>query len=128
MRPRERWRDIPGLPGYQASTRGRVRSVDRVLSDGRQCGGAVLAQARDADGYWRVKIGGRPQLVHRLVLLAFAGPCPPGMEGCHGNGQDDNTPGSLRWDTHAENERDKRRQPVRLNSIGTPRPVPAVTL
>lgn len=48
-------------------------------------------------------------LLHRLVLLAFVGPCPPGMEGCHFPDRDpanchiDN----LRWGTRSHNMRDK---------------------
>jgi len=48
--------------------------------------------------------------VHRLVLEAFVGPCPPGMEGCHNDGNPlNNTPSNLRWDTHAANHADTRR-------------------
>ena len=49
--PRERWRPIPGHKGYEASSGGRVRSVTRVLRDGRHAGGMVLAAQRDKDGY-----------------------------------------------------------------------------
>jgi len=45
---------------------------------------------------------------HRLVLEAFVGPCPPGMEGCHNNGNpSDNFVGNLRYDTHKNNIHDK---------------------
>lgn len=70
----------------------------------------MLTQRRDRDGYWRVKIGGRPVPVHQLVMLAFTGPCPAGQEVRHLNGQDDNRWVSLCYGTHAENERDKLRQ------------------
>lgn len=47
---------------------------------------------------------------HRLVLLAFVGPCPEGMEPCHFNGiRDDNRLENLRWDTLKNNAADKRR-------------------
>jgi len=46
--------------------------------------------------------------VHRLVLLAFIGPCPDGMEACHNNGNPaDCRLENLRWDTSAANEADK---------------------
>jgi hypothetical protein len=34
----ERWAPVPGWPGYEASTKGRVRSADRVLGDSREVG------------------------------------------------------------------------------------------
>lgn len=49
------------------------------------------------------------QWVHRLVLSAFTGPCPPGMECCHNDGDpSNNRPENLRWDTRSSNARDKR--------------------
>lgn len=53
--------------------------------------------------------------IHRLVLEAFVGPCPPGMETCHANGDGlENNVENLRWDTHGENQRDplRRRNPT----------------
>jgi len=45
--------------------------------------------------------------VHRLVLLTFVGPCPPGMQACHNNGNPfDNYPSNLRWDTISANQFD----------------------
>jgi hypothetical protein len=49
-------------------------------------------------------------MVHTLVLLSFVGPCPEGLEACHGNGiASDNSWGNLRWDTHFENNQDRKR-------------------
>jgi hypothetical protein len=46
--------------------------------------------------------------VHRAVLLAWVGPCPPGQEGRHLNGdRQDNRVENLAWSTHLENIRDK---------------------
>ena len=48
--------------------------------------------------------------VSRLVLLAFVGPCPEGMEGCHEDGNPaNNNRGNLRWDTHVANIQDSIR-------------------
>jgi hypothetical protein len=48
--------------------------------------------------------------VHRLVLEAFVGPCPVGMECCHNDGDPaNNRLENLRWDTRLENARDRLR-------------------
>ena len=47
------------------------------------------------------------QYVHRLVLLTFVGPCPEGMESCHGErGKDVNRADNLRWGTRLSNSHD----------------------
>jgi hypothetical protein len=92
------------------SDRGKVRSLPRTLSDGRKAGGTILAATPDKDGYLRVSIGGKRLAVHQLVAAAFLGPCPPGQEVRHLRGQQHNGAADLAYGTHAENERDKRRQ------------------
>lgn len=48
--------------------------------------------------------------VHRLVLLAFVGPCPEGMEACHNDGDStNNSLSNLRWDTPKNNHADKKK-------------------
>lgn len=50
-----------------------------------------------------------PRTIHRLVLEAFVGPCPEGLEGCHNDGNPEhNHVGNLRWDTHASNMADRK--------------------
>ncbi|WP_422928621.1 HNH endonuclease [Singulisphaera sp. PoT] len=45
--------------------------------------------------------------VHHLVLEAFRGPCPLGMEACHGDGDSKNNRlDNLRWDTSKANKAD----------------------
>ncbi len=47
------------------------------------------------------------RLLHRLILEAFRGPCPEGMEGCHNDGNPaNNTLDNLRWDTPQNNVSD----------------------
>lgn len=70
--------------------------------------GRPIVSLRRGDRYWHVKC-------HVLVLLAFVGPKPPGMEACHGpKGKADNSLSNLRWDTKAANEADKVRDGVVL--------------
>lgn len=120
----ETWLPIPGHNGhYEASSHGRIRVMDRVIE--RRCSfadgavvkhfykGRILRQNKsDEYGHLAVRIGYdniRLTLsVHSLVLQAFKGACPAGMEACHNNGvASDNRPDNLRWDTHLANNRDR---------------------
>jgi hypothetical protein len=93
------------------STLGRVRSVDRTLTDGREASGLELRPFPGKDGYLVVSLPGGKVPVHVLVLGTFRGPCPEGRERLHGNGNhQDNRLRNLRYGTHEENERDKRRK------------------
>lgn len=76
----EFWQDIPGYEGlYQASTYGKIRSVERICIRGR--GGKVvlpekiMAQGTDRDGYSIVgiSVNSKKQLkkVHRLIAETF---------------------------------------------------------
>jgi hypothetical protein len=47
--------------------------------------------------------------VHRLILEAFVGPRPEGMEACHNDGDKTNNHwNNLRWDTHKNNLADRK--------------------
>lgn len=112
--PGESWRDIPGFSGYQASTHGRVRSLDRTDTLGRLAFGRVLQPRKSERGYLSVGVtadgAARPQTrsVHGLVARAFHGPRPDGKEVAHGDGDPANCrPDNLRYATHVENEADK---------------------
>jgi hypothetical protein len=106
----EEWRVVPGYPDYDVSTLGRVRSRRRVLS------GRFLKSSPNRYGYLRVFLyssldsSRREFFVHRLVLEAFVGPCPEGMEACHGElGKLVNTPENLSWGTREKNIADRLR-------------------
>lgn len=63
----------------------------------------------DRDGYIHVGLRKdkklRTKKVHRLVLSAFVGCCPAGMEACHNDGvKANNRLDNLRWDTHRNNQ------------------------
>ncbi|OZC60037.1 hypothetical protein CH276_18855 [Rhodococcus sp. 06-470-2] len=118
MSAAESWRPVRGYEGvYEVSDLGRVRSVARTTQRGSHAlrlQGAVLNPNLGTDDKYRVNLSRngfvRQVRVHRLVLEAFVGPCPVGLEGCHNNGiGKDNRLTNLRWDTPSENQLDKVR-------------------
>lgn len=115
----EVWKPVVGREGeYEVSDHGNVRSVDRAeiyvrvnqysgrnLTITRRHRGRMLRPGRKACGHVSVALGrGNSVNVHRLVLEAFVGPCPDGMEALHENDvPSDNALGNLRWGTRGEN-------------------------
>ncbi len=62
------------------------------------------------NGYRAIKCRGKVYKVHHLVLLAFEGPMPKGMQVRHLNGDpSDNRIVNLCYGTPKENQRDRRR-------------------
>lgn len=58
-------------------------------------------------------------LVHRLVLCAFRGECPPGCEARHGDGnRRNNALANLTWGTPAENAQDRDGHGTTARGIG----------
>lgn len=93
------WRPIVDPNLYLVSRDGQIWS---------RAAGRPKAQYPRAGGHMRASLSvngkSRALYVHRLVLEAFVGPCPEGMEGCHNNGNPaDNRLENLRWDTRSEN-------------------------
>lgn len=119
----EEWRPVVGWEGmYEVSSKGRVRSIPRVIPtvgpQGRrvqrhyrvlrtpQCGSGGYPTVNLARSGDRQKV----QTVHTLVLTAFVGPRPDGMEGCHGDGDPtNNRRDNLRWDSQPANGLDRTR-------------------
>lgn len=111
------WKDVVGYEGlYRVSSKGKVRSLDRTVIDARGHKRTFLGQpmklVEDKDGYLLVSLckNGKSKLskVHRLVLEAFVGPCPPGLICRH---EDDNPKNNnvsnLSWATHKTNQADR---------------------
>ena len=115
MNATEKWLPVVGWEGlYEVSDLGRVRSLDRLDARGNRRTGKLLAQSTLTCGHRLVKLcrlGLHTTFqVHRLMLTAFVGACPPGMEACHRNDvPDDNRLVNLRWGTRSENQRDSVR-------------------
>ena len=110
---------IKDFPDYCVTSDGRVWSNKR-------CRGKVtgwMGQSKLNHNHMQVvlcKNGKRfPRQVHRLILEAFVGPCPLGMECCHNDGNPaNNNASNLRWDTRKSNHRD-----MVLHGSYTPPPV-----
>ena len=104
----EIWRDVVGYEGwYQVSDMGRVR---RVAPGKSTYVGRILDPKEDDHGYIRVTLHrngtGKEGRVHRLVMAAFLGECPPGKEVNHKSGdKTDNRLENLEYTTLQENMR-----------------------
>lgn len=109
------WRQIPGFPEhYEVSNTGMVRTWllrgtrKRVEHPKTMTGclmrGYPCVVVRDLTGQKR------NLRVHQAVLTAFVGPCPPGHEARHLDGnRTNNHVENLKWGTPKENSDDKRR-------------------
>jgi hypothetical protein len=115
----EAWKPIPGYVGkYEASSLGRIRSLGRLRRDGAgldpfstpkilkftaQRGRPFLCLYLTRKKMKRAEAG-------PMVLSAFSGPRPPGLQCCHFNDDAwDNRIENLRWDTPKANCADRVR-------------------
>jgi hypothetical protein len=80
--------------------------------------------------YVNLRVTGKPNwrvYVHHLILTTFVGPCPPGMECRHKDGNPaNNRADNLRWGTRKQNMRDKIRHGT--NNAGENSPITSLTL
>ncbi len=113
------WEEIPGFPNYRIGEDGTFWSNKKP--------GKSTVNLTNPSPRWRrkktsvtnggyysvyVKICGKKQMwpIHRVLLAAFVGPCPEGMECRHLDGNPkNNSLSNLAWGTPAENAQDKIR-------------------
>jgi hypothetical protein len=117
----EIWKPIPGFPGYEVSDHGQVRSYWKIEPFGQGNGTRSVLKnipqrlktpSLSAGGYKMVHLmrGGHTntRTIHRLVLLAFVGSRPDGMQCRHLDGnQLNNHQPNLQWGTCKENSEDR---------------------
>lgn len=114
----EKWLPVVGYEGlYEVSDQGRIKSLEKKVfyKDGRVR--TNPERIRDPkpgpNGRFQLKMvhPDKPDknlLLHRMVLEAFVGPCPEGMECLHKNDNpEDNRLVNLRWGTRSENQLDR---------------------
>jgi hypothetical protein len=119
----ETWKKIDGFELYEVSTKGRVRSLPRKINRKNPRWGTsrqtIVWKGKLLSGTTKIEKNGKPscvlvslrkegktfvERVHRLVLAAFVGACPHGLEGCHNDGNPlNNEVENLRWDTRKAN-------------------------
>ena len=108
----ENWKPVVGYEGlYEVSSHGRVKSM---RSGHGRFAGRILKPHVHTSGYPDVKLFAegrrRHMLIHRLVLTAFVGPRPKGMECRHLDGDPTNNHiSNICWGTRSENIGDKFR-------------------
>ena len=107
---KEIWKDIPGFEGhYQASTLGRIKSLDRKDTLGRSLKGRIMKQGETRGKYLTVGLSKnevrKTYRVNRLILMTFC-PCENMeiLEANHKNeNRQDNRLENLNWLTSQEN-------------------------
>lgn len=94
-------RDVPGYPGWQADTNGKIYCNDQLVP-GRQ--------SYEHD-YIFILINGKDVKRATMVCLAFHGPKPPDKDVCaHWDDiKHNDKPSNLRWATRKENAEDRVR-------------------
>lgn len=106
---KEVWKDVDETNGfYQVSSFGRVRSVDRVLSNRAKRKGKMLKPAKSSSGYYFVGLSIRGKIknhfVHRLVAEAYLNNTVEKNEVDHVDGNKlNNAVENLEWVSRKEN-------------------------
>lgn len=112
----EEWREIPDANGYEASSLGRVRSIDRIVVRLTRFGleirqpykGKILSPGLCKNGYLYVVCNGKSRQVRRLVASAFHPSDAAGLDAAHKNNiRTDNRAENLCWKTRADNIADQ---------------------
>jgi hypothetical protein len=79
-----------------------------------------LRPRKSENNHLTVKVQKKALWLHALILEAFKGPCPPGLECRHLDGDPtDNRPSKLCWGTRSENIQDRIRHGKSANWTGS---------
>jgi len=114
----EIWKDIPDYKGfYRVSNMGKIK---RLI--GNKCKIERILKQNNGDKYGHLTVllskngVGKHKYVHRLVLEAFIGICPKGMECRHLDGNPKNNKlDNLCWGTRSDNQKDSVKHKTKSN-------------
>lgn len=127
---------IPEFPGYAVGKDGSIwsrwtahrlgyaRGAEQVLGSRWK---KLRGEPRKEDGRLRYTLKHESCRYVRkygshFVLIAFVGPCPPGMEACHNDGNCLNDASdNLRWDTSVANKADMRKHGTQVHGETHPK-------
>lgn len=99
------WRSHPDYDYVMVSDTGVIRTLARITSRGFRAKERVRKQTPDSQGYLSVRLDGVNRKVHQLVLEAFVGPRPAGMETLHSDDDvSNNRLDNLVYGTPSENQ------------------------
>lgn len=106
--------ELSNWPNYGVSRDGRVWSKHVRGKHKATTEWTLLKPVTTVYGYKQVNLYKNKQAtcvkVHRLILETFKGPCPPGKECLHKDGdKTNNATSNLRWGTSKENHADRIR-------------------
>ena len=107
--------------GYAVGDDGSVWSARRTGHRHRLFDWRRLVPHGDRHGYLSIKLNRQRIGVHRLVLRAFRGRCPAGMESRHLDGNPSNNwVGNLLWGTPKQNQADRLKHGTDQNGARNP--------
>lgn len=124
---------VPGFRGYRVGDDGSVWTCWKIVKSQRPRRWAPVGRWRRlkpgrgcSAGHEAVTLsrGGKTFCigVHQLVMRTFVGPCPPGMEVCHEDGDGKNNRlTNLRYDTRKGNSKDRIKHGTMLYGEKNPR-------
>lgn len=129
----ELWRPVPGYEGgYEASDLGRVRSVDRWVTQTNGLGtsysrlmrGKFMAPCPKDNGYLNISLGFKnSKMLHCVIALTWIGPRPEGFHVNHKNGdKSDNRACNLGYVTPKENALHAHMTGLSIPKCGPERP------
>ena len=116
------WKDIPGFPGYEINSYGKVRSWNH--KNGKRKYPYLRKPFNGREGYLRINLCKNSNVyfisIHTLVLETFIGPCPVGYQCRHLDGNKlNNHYTNLCWGTAKDNAIDRS---MHGNGIGEKNP------
>lgn len=115
---------IPGFPGYRINRACLLQSCRRSMRHGHPVRWVDISGRYNRGGYltFALKKDGRHVIMgaHQLLMLAFVGPCPEGMQVCHWDDNPRNNElSNLRYDTPKGNVADQIRNGIKGRALGS---------